>query len=68
MTEKPRSLKYRTWELLKGTDQTPKEVAKAINVTPSWVRLFLANEIKDPGVNVVQRLYEHLTGQPLFKD
>lgn len=67
-TDRPRSLMYRALELLQKTDQPHHTVAKAIGVTPAWVRMFRNGDIKDPGVNTIQRLYEYLAGRPLFKD
>ena len=63
-----RSLMHRTYLLAKASPLSNKEVAKAIGVTPAWVSLFRLGEIKDPGVNTIQRLYESLSGEPLFKD
>lgn len=66
--QKPKSLKHRAWLLLKETDLSYQEVANRLGVTSTWVRMFLDEKIKDPSVNTVQRLYETLSGEPLFKD
>lgn len=64
----PRSLKYRAWCLLRDTPRPTKEIAKAIGTSTAWVRMFANDEIKDPGVNTIQKLYEYLSGEPIFKD
>jgi transcriptional regulator with XRE-family HTH domain len=67
-TEQPRSLKHRTFLLLKASPLSYREIAKKIDVTPTWVRMFADEEIKNPGVTTIQRLYELLANEPLFKD
>ena len=64
----PRSLKYRTLKLLEKSPQTDKALANAIGVSTPWIKLFREGETKNPGVDTVQRLYEHLAGRPLFSD
>lgn len=68
IAEQPRSLKHRAFLLLKTTDMSYRDIAKAIDVTPTWVRMFADEEIKNPGVITIQRLYELLAKEPLFKD
>lgn len=64
----PRSLKYRTWELLQKAPTPPKEIARAVGMTPEWLKLFSTHQIQSPNVDAIQRLYEYLSGAPLFKD
>lgn len=63
-----KSLRQRTWELLNEAGTTPQELAPVLGVSEQWVRMFKAGRIKAPNVDVVQKLYEHLTSGPLFKD
>lgn len=62
------SLKYRTLQLLKESDQPPREIARAIGVSLPWVGMFRDGTIKSPSVDNVQRLYEYLAGKPLFSE
>lgn len=61
------SLKYRAWSLLRESARPHKDIAKEIGVSLPWVRLFLDGDIKSPSVDTVQKLYECLAGEPLFK-
>jgi hypothetical protein len=61
----PGTLYERTRELLKTDPRGILDIHKASNVPFYWLRKFQGGEIKDPGVNRVQRLYEFLTDRPL---
>lgn len=63
-----KSLKYRTLLLLEKSGKPDRDIANAIGVSGPWVKMFRDGEVKNPGVDTIQRLYEHLTGAPLFKD
>lgn len=63
-----RSLKHRALLLLRESPQTNKQIAEAVGTTAPWVAAFRAGDIRNPGVNTIQRLYEHLSGGPIFKD
>lgn len=62
------SLKYRTLELVRNCGLTEKEFAKRFNVSVPWKSKFLDGSTKSPNVDLIQRIYEGLSGQPLFKD
>ena len=62
------SLKDRTYELLIKSGLSDREVAGIVGCTSQWVRLFRTQEISKPNVDLIQRLYEHLSGEPLLKD
>lgn len=57
-----------TRDLANATEISDRDLGKAIDMTPGWVRLFRAGDMKSPGVEAVQRLYEFLTKMPLLKD
>ena len=61
-----RSLKYRALVLLNESPLADREIAKAIGISAPWIRLFKNGDIKAPNVDTVQRLYEYLSGKPLF--
>lgn len=67
MSEQPRSLKYRTLQLLKSSAIPDRELARTIGISTPWIRLFREGDIKSPNVDTVQRLYEFLAQEPLFK-
>ena len=59
------SLHRRTRDLLKESPKTLPVIYKETNLSFYWLKKFSANEIKDPSVNRVQRLYEYLMGEEL---
>ena len=61
------SLKERTLRLLQGAPQSDRDLARAIGTSVPWIRLFKNGDIKAPSVDTVQRLYEYLAEEPLFK-
>jgi predicted transcriptional regulator len=67
MNDQPRSLKYRTLQLLKTSTIPDRELAKTIGISIPWIRMFRDGDIKSPNVDTVQRLYEFLAKEPLFK-
>lgn len=42
------------------------QVAANTNLQYDWVNKLKRGDIKDPSVNKVQAVYEHLTGRPLL--
>lgn len=68
--DSPGSLMQQTQALLKT--KAPKEVDlfrvhDATGLPFFWLRKFLAGAFKNPSVNRVQFLYEHLTGQKIIE-
>ena len=63
-----KSLRYRTLLLVRESEKSNRQIAEAVGTTAPWVAAFRSGSIKNPGVNTIQRLYEHLAGEPLFKD
>lgn len=61
--DQPRSLMLKTIELLKKRDLF--EVYAETKISFYWLRKFIALEFKNPSVNRVQYLYEHLSGSKL---
>lgn len=66
-SESPMSLMLETLKLLKerGPEQTLPNIASETGIPFYWLRKFHYGEIKDPGVNRIQKLYEFLSGRPL---
>lgn len=62
------SLKYRTMELVRDCKLSDREFSRRFGVSMSWRRCFLNGTTRSPNVDLVQRIYEGLSGQPLFKD
>lgn len=48
----------------KNRDQW-KELAEALGHTTNWVAMVASGQIKDPGVDKVEKLYQLLTGKKL---
>ena len=63
--ERPRTLMIETARLLKGRDLM--DIQKATGISFYWLRKFAVGEFKNPSVNRVQCLYEHLSGKPLLQ-
>lgn len=61
----PGSLMTRTRELLKTSEQGFLEIYSETGLPFYWLRKFSNGEFRNPSVNRVQFLYEHLTGKPL---
>lgn len=62
--DQPRSLMTKTIELLRERDLF--EIYAETKISFYWLRKFVVGTYKNPSVNRVQYLYEHLTGKPLF--
>lgn len=62
------SLKYRTLELVRQCGLSEKEFARRYGVSLTWRTKFLDGSTKSPNVDLIQRIYEDLSGEPLFKD
>lgn len=61
--DQPSSLMLKTIDLLKGRDLL--EVYSETKISFYWLRKFVAGCYKNPSVNRVQYLYEHLSGTRL---
>ena len=62
------TLMQRTIVLLRERKESLPELAEATGLPFYWLRKMVAQEIRDPSVNRVQKLYEHLTGKPLITE
>lgn len=60
------SLMTETLRLLKERSQTLPNITAATKIPFYWLRKFIGGEIKDPGVNRIQALYEYLSGRKLL--
>jgi hypothetical protein len=58
----------RTLALLNEKQYDIKIVAQATELQYDWLIKFRRGAIKDPSVHKVQKLYEYLTGKPLFTE
>jgi len=63
--DQPRSLMVKTIRLLEGRDLL--QVYEETRLPYYWLRKFAAGAYKNPSVNRVQFLFEHLTGKTLFQ-
>lgn len=61
----PGTLHTRTRERLKADGRSLPVIANASGLPFYWLKKFSANEIADPSVNRIQRLYEFLSKRPL---
>lgn len=59
------SLLTKTKELLLDHEGTYFDIYDKTGIQPTWLSALATGRIKNPSVNKVQRLYEHLRGQPL---
>lgn len=59
------SLFQRTLELLKTTDETIPQIYVDTQLPFYWLQSLREGRIKNPSVNRIQRLYEHLSGKKL---
>ena len=59
------SLHRRTLELLKEKGIPLHVIYKETDLPFYWLKKFRSQEIKEPSVNRVQRLYEYLSGRKL---
>ena len=58
--DQPGTLMVKTIDLLKDRDLF--EVYSETKISPYWLRKFVTGEFKNPSVNRVQYLYQHLSG------
>ena len=63
--KKIRSLMKKTLALLKQDTRTPLKIAIESNINYFWLRKFKAGGFRDPSVNTVQQLWEHLSQRKL---
>lgn len=64
--EKPGTLLSRTRALLHKDTRSLVEIHSAAGVPFYWLKKFSSGEIREPSVNRVQKLYEHLTQTKLL--
>lgn len=50
-----------TIHLLEQAELTVEEIGRGVGMSGRWVRKVREGQIKDPGVNKIQRLYEFLS-------
>ncbi len=62
--DQPLALMQKTVELLKTKDLI--QVSAETRISFYWLRRFLSGGFKNPSVNRVEYLYEHLSGTKLF--
>lgn len=62
------SLKYRTLQLVQQCSLTDRQFATKFGVSIPWVRQFRNGEVKSPNVDLIQRIYEGLSGRQLFPE
>lgn len=60
------TLLQHTQRLLKDSEQTYSKIFVATGLEPNWLSGIASGRIKDPSVNRIQKLYEHLSGCKLF--
>jgi hypothetical protein len=60
MANEEGTLLARTRELLQRTEDSYLSIYDATGLNPNWLSLLCAGKIRDPSVNKVQKLYEHL--------
>lgn len=60
------TLLVQTRRALQQSEQTYLEIYKATGLDPNWLGLLARDKTRNPSVNKVQQLYEHLTGKKLF--
>ena len=64
--DQPGTLMKTTYDLLRQDERTLLEIYEATGIPFYWLRKFYQNEFRNPSVNRVQYLYEHLTGKKLL--
>lgn len=63
--DNPGSLMQRTIELAKEKGESPIKLHQDTGLPFYWLKRFLEHGFKNPSVNRVQYLYEHLSGNKL---
>lgn len=53
-------------ELLRSTLESYLDIYTATGLSPTWLSLLANNKLKDPSVNKIEKLYEHLSGKALI--
>lgn len=64
--DNPGSLMQQTRELVKASELGLLGIYKSSGLPFYWLRKFASGEFRNPSVNRVQFLYEHLTGKSLL--
>lgn len=59
------TLHRKTLDLLRKDDRSTLEIAEAAKVPYHWLAVLRRGGIKNPSVDRIVRLYEHLNGTPL---
>jgi hypothetical protein len=60
------SLRVRALRLLDETTLEDKEICRRFGFSQTWLKMFKSGQIRSPGVDRVQTIYEDLSGSPLF--
>ena len=63
--DSPGNLMLKTHELLKIDDRSVADISIATGISFFWLQRFSAHMMKNPSVNRVEYLYEHLSGKKL---
>lgn len=63
--EKEGTLLSKVRALLKDCEETNLELFQATGLPPGWIDTVKRGVVKDPSVNRIQKLYEHLTKKNL---
>jgi hypothetical protein len=63
--DSPGALMQQTHKLLKNDERSIAEISIDTGITFFWLQRFSAHMMKNPSVNRVEFLYEHLSGKNL---
>ncbi len=61
------SLMRETLRLFRERRESLSLIHERTGIPYYWLRKFIGGEVRDPGVNRTQRLYEYLSGSSLIK-
>lgn len=64
----PDSLRERALRLLDETPIDDKEICRMFGFSQTWLKMFKTGQIRSPGVERVQTIYEKLSGTTLFPE
>mgnify|MGYP003387918121 CR=1 FL=1 len=66
----PSKLKEKTLELLKNRNRnlTLDEISNKTKIGKDWLKDFSANTMENPGVCMIEALYNFLSDKPLFNE
>lgn len=66
--DQPGSLLQITVQLIKKDGRKPAQLCRETGINPWWIYGLLNGKYKNPSVNRIQFLYEHISGQSLLKE